>query len=183
DVNTVTPRPLAATFYHPRGFDADAAGNLLVADTGGGRLVALNPDGQEITALGGPESILGQGQPADAMIVNGQYWAITAEDGRLWRMETSAGDSGSLTAEPRSDTLNGPRLAGLPDGRFFLSDPVGRTILFHAPSGEPRGRFPVSDQFARPVGIDAVLRNGQIELAVTDTNLCAVSLWQVGELP
>ena len=183
DVNTVTPRPLAATFYRPRGFDADAAGNLLVADTGGGRLLALNPDGQEITAFGGPESILGQGQPTDAMIVDEQYWAITAEDGRLWRLDSSANDNGSFTAQPRSDTLNGPRLAGLPDGRFFLSDPVGRTILFHAPNGEPRGRFPVSDQFARPVGIDAVLRNGQIELAVTDTNLCAVSLWQVGGLP
>ncbi|MEZ4706208.1 MAG: PA14 domain-containing protein [Caldilineaceae bacterium] len=182
EVNTATPLPLTATFYHPRGFDADAAGNLLVADTGGGRLVALNSVGQELAAFGGPESILGQGQPGDAMLVGGRYWAITAEDGRLWRMETAANDSGSFTAEPRSDTLNGPRLAGLPDGRFFLSDPIGRTILFHAPNGEPRGRFPVSDQFARPVGIDAVLRNGLVQLAVTDTNLCTVSLWQVGGL-
>ena len=41
-----------AKFYHPRGLAIDAADNLYVADTGGGRVVKFNSKGEQVAVIG-----------------------------------------------------------------------------------------------------------------------------------
>jgi DNA-binding beta-propeller fold protein YncE len=168
---------LGASFYHPRGFAVDRAGNLAVADTGGARVVLLDATGTFLTQYGGIETGLGQGQPTDTLAMNDQLWAIAADHGRLWRLDSM----GSVTVSERASTVNGPQLAALPDGSgFFMSDPVRRTFLYFAPSGQPMGQLGYSDLFASPMGVAASFGDeGFVNLFVSDSAACTVSLWRL----
>jgi hypothetical protein len=150
------------------------AGNLLVADTGGGRVPILQPNGEAAEQYGGPETLLARGQPVDVLRVDGALWTVSAEDGRLWRLDTG----GSMTAIQPTNTLNGPHLAGLPDGRFFVSDPGRGLVLLHAATGQPAGQFAAPEVFGAPTGIDVAIRGDRVYLAVVDGATCTISLWQ-----
>ncbi len=166
--------PVDTEFYRPRGLDVDPLGHMLVADTGGARVVLLDAQGQVLAQFGGQDTSLGIGQPVDGLVNDGVMWAVTAEDGRLWRLYDQSG----LTAMPRANTIDGPHLATLPDRGFFLSDPVGRGIRYHAPSGQPLLEFAYPDAFITPVGIAAAEADGMVYLAVVDSAACTVSLWR-----
>lgn len=167
--------PLGTSFYRPRGMGVDVGGNLLVADTGGARVVMLSPGGQVMAQFGGADTLLGQGQPVDAIALpNGALWAITAEDGRLWRLDQGVG----WAVVPPTNTFDAPHLAGLTNSAFFLTDPEGRRVIYLDVLGQPLGFFG-QDAFAKPVGIDAALGPAGVLVAVTDSPACAVSLWRI----
>lgn len=170
---SVEPRPVNSGFYYPRGLAVDPAGNLIVADTGGGRVVRLLPGGDPYQSLGGPETKLGRGQPTDVVEAGGTLWAVTAEDGRLWQ----PANGGSLTAIQRTNTINGPHLAGLPTGALFLSDPVRRSVLYFAATGEPQAMVNLPG-LLEPTGIAVAPINELLYLAVVDTAGCQLSLWR-----
>ena len=162
------------SFYRPRGLSISASGELIVSDTGGGRVVLMTPDGTTLAIYGGADSAVGRGQPVDAIVTDRALWAITAEDGRLWDLNTD----GSMVAVERTSTLDGPQLAELEDGTFFLSDPARQTIFYHRADGRPMAQFAYAGVLQRPTGIDAALIDGQIHLVVVDTDACEVSLWK-----
>lgn len=173
ETDDLIPIELETTFYRPRGLGVDLAGTLLIADTGGARIVLLNPDGGLLTSLGGPDTPLGSGQPVDALALpNGAIWAITAEDGRLWRLDQGQGQAATL----RANTFDAPHLAGLPNSTFFVTDPERQLITYFDANGQAAGQFRGS--FAKPVGIDAASREGELLLAVSDSVACTVSLWR-----
>jgi hypothetical protein len=130
-----------------------------------------------LTQFGGLESGLGQGQPADVMALGDQLWAIAADHGRLWRLDAL----GSIAITERASTVTGPQLAALPDGSgFFMSDPVRRTVLYFAPTGQPVGQLGYTDRFANPVGVAAGFgQEGFVQLVVGDSAACTVSLWRL----
>jgi sugar lactone lactonase YvrE len=164
---------MESTFYRPRGLGVDLAGTLLIADTGGGRIVLLTPDGSLLTTIGGPDTPLGAGQPVDALALpNGAIWAVTAEDGRLWRLDQGQGQ----VATARANTFDAPHLAGLPNSTFFVTDPERQLITYFDASGQAAAQFRGS--FAKPVGIDVASREGDLLLAVSDSVACTVSLWR-----
>ncbi|MFN2201081.1 MAG: PA14 domain-containing protein [Caldilineaceae bacterium] len=170
----IAPAAVDTEFYRPRGLHVDDVGDVLVADTGGARAVLLDGQGAVLAQFGGHDTALGAGQPVDVLTQDGVMWAVTAEDGRLWRLY----DQSALTALPRQNTVDGPHLASLPGRGFFVSDPVGRTIRFHAASGEPILQFAYSQAFVTPVGIAVAESDGMVYLAVTDSAVCTVSLWR-----
>jgi streptogramin lyase len=174
-----TPLGLETSFYRPRGLGVDSAGNIAVADTGGARVVLLDPTGALLAEFGGPQSLLGQGQPVDVLGESSALWTITAENGRLWRLDVL----GSLVAIERSNTIDGPHLAGLPNGSFFLSDPTRRTVLYLAGTGQPLAELAYTGAFAVPTGVAAGVISGanseETYLAVSDSGACTVSLWRV----
>jgi hypothetical protein len=104
-------------------------------------------------------------------------WAIAADHGRLWQLNSL----GSVIITERASTVNGPQLAGLPDGSgFFMSDAVRRTFIYFAPSGQPLGQLGYSDLFANPMGVAATFgEDGIVNLFVSDSATCAVSLWRL----
>jgi hypothetical protein len=168
---------LGTSFYRPRGFTVDWAGNIAVADTGGARVALLDAAGALLAQYGGVESGLGQGQPSDTLALGNQLWAIAADHGRLWQLDTF----GSLAVTSRASTVTGPQLAGLPDGSgFFMSDPVRRTVLYFTPAGQPVGQLGYADLFANPVGVAAgFAEENFVYLAVGDSASCTVGLWRL----
>jgi hypothetical protein len=166
--------PLTTGFYRPRGLAVDENGYILVADTGGARVVLLDHDGQQLGAWGGLETALGRGQPVDVLAQDGAYWAITAEDGRLWRLDVL----GSVALFPRVSSVNGPHLAALPGGGFFVTDPGRRAVIYHTVSGEPLGELPYTADLVAPTGVAAGVVEEMIYVAASDSVACTVSLWR-----
>ncbi|MCC6167662.1 MAG: hypothetical protein IT329_10575 [Caldilineaceae bacterium] len=177
DLATGEIAPLATQtgFYRPRGLAVDADGVIAVADTGGGRVVLLDANGALLAQFGGPATRLGQGQPVDTLVTGETLWTVTAENGRLWRLDVM----GSLAALPRSNTIDGPHLAGLPDGAFFLSNPAGRTLLYVAAGGRPLAQVAHGGSLAAPTGVAAARHAGEVTVAVADSATCQVTIWQV----
>jgi DNA-binding beta-propeller fold protein YncE len=169
--------PLQASFYRPRGLAVDAAGNIVVADTGGARVVVMGPDGAPLVEFGGQGSPLGRGQPVDALPGAGALWAISAEDGRLWNLTSD----GSLTAIQPSGTVDGPQLAQLSGGRLLASDPARATFTLFSPAGEPLAQFGYVGELQQPTGVAAAPGAEGDVIAVVDTRACAVSFWRLGE--
>ncbi len=167
--------PLETAFYHPRGLATTPDGDLLVADTGGARVVMVTTGGKVLAQFGGPDTPLGQGQPVDVLgLSNGGFWAVTAEDGRLWRVESGEG----FVAVARANTFDAPHLAGLPTNGFFLTDPERSLVLFFDATGRPLAQFGGPGAFQKPVGIAAALVDDQVLVAVSDSAACTVSLWR-----
>ncbi len=170
----LAPLTLDTSFYRPRGLAVDEAGRMLVADTGGGRVVLLDSTGRTLAQFGGVETALGRGQPVDALFAGGSLWAVTAEDGRLWRLDDLAG----ITAIPRANTVDGPHLAGLADGSYFVTDPAAAAVRYHAASGQPLRQFAYPGLFANPVGVAAAEAGDLVYLAVSDSATCTLSVWR-----
>jgi hypothetical protein len=169
--------PLQSSFYRPRGLAVDAGGNLAVADTGGGRVAIIAPSGEQAGEFGGQGSLLGRGQPVDALAAEGALWAISAEDGRLWNLSVD----GSLTAVQPTGTIDGPQLAQLADGRILATDPARGSFTLFAPSGEPLGQFAYTGELITPTGIAATrIGDGNI-IAVADTRACTLTLWRLAQ--
>lgn len=174
ELGDAVPVALDTQFYRPRGLDVDSLGTMLVADTGGARVVMLGSQGEMLSQFGGPGTMLGTGQPVDTLAANGVLWAVTAEDGRLWRLY----DQSSLTVMSRANTLDGPHMAGLPDGSFFITHPVDGTVRYYAAGGQPLREFAYPGAFIAPVGVGAAEVDGLVYLAVADSASCAVSVWR-----
>ena len=79
------------------------------------------------------------------------------------------------------NTIDGPQLARLADGRVLLSDPGRSTFGLYAVSGEPQAQFGYSGQFATPTGIASTMLGGAHVIAVTDTRQCTLSLWRLAQ--
>ena len=173
----ISLEPVQTTFYRPRGFDAGADGTIAVADTGGGRVVVLFPGGAVQSQFGGIDTPLARGQPVDALLLDNYLWTITAEDGRLWNIYAD----GSLTAIQPTNTIDGPQMAALPDGRMVVTDPLRRTFTIFSAGGQPVRQFDYTEQLVMPTGI-ATRKIGEfVFFAVSDTRSCTVSLWRVPE--
>lgn len=164
-----------AGFYRPRGLASGPQDIILVADTGGGRVAALSPAGETLATFGGHGTPLGSGQPVDALPTERALWAATAEDGRLWQ----ADGAGSVVAALPTVSADGPQLAGLLDGSFFLSDPGRRLVAYHLPSGRPAGHFNGDGAFALPTGVAFALSGNWARLAVVDTGACSAGVWEM----
>jgi hypothetical protein len=173
----LAPVLLQTGFYHPRGMDIDNMGNMAVADTGGGRVAIIEPGGTQAGQFGGQGSLLGRGQPVDALAGEGVLWAVSAEDGRLWNLTSG----GSMTVVQPTGTVDGPQLAELADGRLLVSDPARGTFLLLAASGEPLGQFAYAGELVTPTGIAATrIGDGNI-IAVVDSRACTLSVWRLAQ--
>ena len=180
ETGEMTPLGQPDSFYRPRGLAVLSGDVVAVADTGGGRVVLLTADGEQLVDFGalnsgGVGAALANGQPVDVLGTARDLWTVTAEDGLLWELNIP----GSVTVINRAVSSDGPHMAVLPDGTFFLSDPMDQSILVHDAGGRPRARLAYSGAFELPTGVAAAELDGDQLLAVVDTAGCSLSLWQL----
>ncbi len=168
------------TFYRPRGLGIDAAGQIVVADTGGVRIVLLDPAGSLQGQIGGPESNVARQQPTDAALTaGGELYFVEAENGAVTRRAADGGLSRWSGPAPAS-TIEGPHLALLPAGGMVVSDPEGRRVLLFDPVGRPLGQFGADAGLVKPVGIAAAPgADGVTRVAVVDTQRCQVVMFEL----
>src|SRR5207249_3028185 len=89
ETGVVTRGQFKTPFYNPRGVGVGADGSIAVADTGGGRIVIISPNGDE-TVLGG------YNQPTDAAFLSPDR-LVVAEPGFQRAIEIDK--SGHMQAE------------------------------------------------------------------------------------
>ena len=86
-----------------------------------------------------------------------------------------------MTAIQPTNTIDGPQMAALPDGRMVVTDPLRRTFTIFSAGGQPVRQFDYTEQLVMPTGI-ATRKIGEfVFFAVSDTRSCTVSLWRVPE--
>jgi hypothetical protein len=161
--------------YRPRGLGVAPDGSILVADTGGNRIVRLAETGELLARIGpdvgGPERIR---QPTDVAVgPDGELFVVNGEGGAVLRLTADGAYDGHWTVLA-SDTERGPHLAIGPDRSLWVSEPEGRRVSRFTFYGWPAG---VVDQTREgrllrvPVGI-AIGPDGT--LYVADASLRAV---------
>jgi sugar lactone lactonase YvrE len=166
--------------YHPRGMTALKDGRLIIADTGGGRLIFLDPAGEIKRQVGSYGQAPGQfGEPTDATVdQNGIYYVVEAYNQRVQRVASDGTSLGQWPIPP-SVAFDGPHLALASDGSLLVSAPEQGAILRYATDGKMLNRWTQAGDSAlcRPVGIyvDANTRT----LYVTDTACHRVHVFEI----
>ncbi len=163
------------TFYRPRGLGVDLVGQLVVADTGGVRIVKLDPGGAFLGQVGGRDTGLAEKQPTDAVITpQGEIYYVEAENGAVTRIGVD-GSLASWTGPFPASTIDGPHLAWRPAGGLYVSDPEGRRVLVFDANGQPVGQLAADLGLAKPVGIAAAAGDAGTErVIVVDSQSCQV---------
>ncbi len=161
--------------YHPRGLDVVSTGDMYIADTGGGRLVQADDQGAMLAAFAGPNQ---GGQPTDVVLgPDGFLYAPDPAEGVVWVLQSETGSSRAAPG-PRSNTVESPHIAILPDGRVFLTDPEQGRVLVYEPGLRPLAQLGVQGsgegQFNRTLGV--AVKPGMV--IVTDPDLCRVTAFQ-----
>jgi hypothetical protein len=170
----------ALQLYHPRGMTVLKEDTLAVADTGGGRLLFLDPVGNIRRQLGGHGPGLAQfGEPTDVIMdTNGTSYVAEAFNQRLQRLNDAGTNLGGWPIPP-SVAHDGPHMAWAPDGSLLMSAPEQGAILRYAPDGQLLNQWTQAGvpPLCRPVGIyvDEATRT----LYVTDTTCHRVYVFEI----
>ncbi|MBP7599702.1 MAG: glycosyltransferase family 39 protein [Thermoflexales bacterium] len=123
-------------FYKPRGFGADAQGNLYIADTGRSRLVKLSPSGDFLLDVGvrgsGPLQFI---EPSEVGVApNGEIYVTDLPNRRVQRLAPDLTYIGEF-AIPQAGPATGPYIAFAGDGSLLMTAPEPHKIQRYSASG------------------------------------------------
>ncbi len=171
DLNFVTmwgqpPRQVGAEgadpleLYGPRAIAIDAAGNLLVTDTGHARVVKYSPEGRPLGSFGSSGTAAGQFQEPVAVAIapNGDILVTDTWNGRIQRFDASFGYKGEFTVDGWASrgVENKPYLAFSPDGGLYVTVPDTGQVLRFGPDGRALGAagdVGATNQPGRAIGV------------------------------
>jgi 4-amino-4-deoxy-L-arabinose transferase-like glycosyltransferase len=171
--------PSSQTF-HPRGMTVLPDDTIIVADTGGARLVFFGPAGNMAGRLGALGSAPGQlSEPTDVAVdAAGTYYVTEAPNRRVQHLDRWGNSLGEWPIQP-SVAYDGPHMAWAPDGSLLMTAPAESAILRYAPDGRLLNRWTQAGTtlLRQPVGIyvDAATST----LYVTDTATHQVYLFRI----
>ncbi len=159
--------------YGARGIAA-AGDGLAVADTGGGRILLLGPDGRVRGELRDPDLR----QPADLLPrPDGGWWVVDLEPLRLLLLAPTGEVVWSLALPPAS-ALDRPYLAPEAGGGLWVSLPEEGEVLRLDGNGRVLGRWRAPPE--APVGKGAGVAVDGDRLYLADPLRGAVWIWAVG---
>lgn len=169
--------------FGPRGLAIDAAGNLLVADTGNKRILQFSPAGALVNQTGGGGVILGRFEEPTDVAVDPRDGSIFVADN--WNQRIQKLDP-ALTplaewAVPgwlSQDINDKPSVTVATNGDVYASDPESYRVLVFDPNGTLKGSFGAYgvelDRFARPLGLAIDPTVNQLLVADTDNSRVVV---------
>jgi DNA-binding beta-propeller fold protein YncE len=170
----------ASQTFHPRGMTVLEDDTVMVADTGGARLVFFDPAGNVAGRLGALGGAPGQlSDPVDvAMDGAGTYLVAEARNQRIQRLDRQGNSLDEWPILP-SVAYDGPHLAWAPDGSLLVTAPADGAILRYAPDGRLLNRWgqAASVPLRQPVGI--YLDAASSTLFVTDTATHQVHVFRI----
>ena len=165
--------------YRPRGLNADSAGNLFFANTGGNNVVKANASGQLLGTIGSGGKKNGQlDQPTDAVLdATGNVYAVDSYNQRIQRF-TGDGRYAQQWPIPPAGTVLGPHATITPDGVLFATDPDGHRLSAYTTDGAPVGSWggqgSGDGQFVQPTGVCA---DATGRIFVADTGNSRIQVW------
>jgi DNA-binding beta-propeller fold protein YncE len=170
----------ASQTFHARGMTVLPDGDIVMADTGGARLVFFGPDGTITGRMGALGNAPGQLQEPTDVAVDpaGTYYVLEAYNHRLQRLDRQ-GNSLGVWPIPPSVAMDGPHAAWAADGSLLVTDPEEGAILRYAPDGRLLNRWTQAGEAAlrRPVGITVDAATGT--LYVTDIGTRQVVVYAI----
>jgi DNA-binding beta-propeller fold protein YncE len=148
--------------YGPREIVFDAAGNLLVSDTGNERVLEFAPDGTPLGSFGSAGSGPGQFQEPVGIAVapDGTIYVADTWNGRIQVFDAGKHYVRSIPVPgwESHDVQNKPYLALLPNGDLLLTQPAGDRIIELRPDGSPvrtASTLGPDLPLTRPIGVAA----------------------------
>ncbi|MDE3096005.1 MAG: TIGR03663 family protein [Chloroflexota bacterium] len=154
--------------FGPRDIAITPGGDVLITDTGNGRIIEYTQDGKFVKQWGKKFSGSGTPGPLDlnepvglAVAANGDVYVADFWNRRILHFTkdfTLVGQPIPVSAWGSNAVTNRPYLALLPDGRLLATDPEHGKVLIFAADGKPAGEYSVPGEgnvAARPVGIAA----------------------------
>jgi len=170
----------ASQTFHARGMTVLPDDTVVVADTGGARLVFFGPEGTITGRMGSPGNAPGQlREPTDVAIdAAGTAYVLEAYNHRLQRLDRQ-GNSLGVWPIPTSVAMDGPHAAWAPDGSLLVTDPEEGAILRYAPDGRLLNHWTKAGEtkLRRPVGIYVDAANAT--LYVTDIGTRQVHVFEI----
>jgi tripartite motif-containing protein 71 len=130
-----------AGLYHPGGMAVSPEGAIALADTGGNRVVFLEPDGKIRGNALTSASKIAFVQPSDVFFgLKGDFFTYQTTSGdataRLFHLQRGGEPLAVWEAVEAPSTRDGPRGLVLPNGRILLTDPREHRLLLLASGGE-----------------------------------------------
>jgi len=133
------------SFYGPRAIAFDAAGNVLVTDTGNKRIQKFTPNGEFLAAYGTAGRGPGQLQEPVGIVATaaGEFLVADTWNRRVQRFDREFRYLGEFTVAgwAGQSVVNKPYLAVDGSGNVLLTDPEAHKILKYSPSGELLGAY------------------------------------------
>ncbi len=159
-------------WYRPRGFTLAPDGSIYVADTGGARITRIAVDGRLLAQIGGPQEVIGPGQPTDvALAPDGTLYVVEAATGTVWHLDAE-GQPLQRWFIAEASTVDGPHLAVTSSGEVLVTSPATQAVHWYTATGGPIGRWGSPEWMSLPVGI-ALTPSGQ-QVLVVDSGGCRV---------
>ena len=150
------------SLYGPRAIAFNAAGNLLVTDTGNSRVVEFTPDGNPIKSFGSRGSGPGQFQEPVGIAVSpdGTIYVADTWNGRVQVFDGSGNYLRSLAVAgwESHDIENKPYLSVMPNGDLLVTQPYAGRVIELNPSGSVVRNLTslgADTPLARPIGVAA----------------------------
>lgn len=166
--------------YHPRGMTVLEDDSVVVADTGGGRLLFLTPTGEVQRQVGEVGQSLSQfNEPTDvAEDGRGVHYVVEAYNLRV-QLVDSGGRGLIHWPIPHSVAYDGPHLVRAPDGSLLITAPEKGAIQRYSPDGRLLDQWTQAGTtpLCQPVGI--YLDEDTNTLYVTDTACHHVYVFEI----